>query len=81
MRVGNLLLIFLVIGAVFIVMVNNINVSEKDDQKRFLSLFFDWIKQIGKNTVNLVGHVIGDYDWLPEKTNQTNSSEKVIIMD
>jgi len=81
MRIGTLVLIFLIVGSVFIVMINNIDVSEKDDQKRFLGLLFDWIKQVGKNTVNLVGHVIGDYDWLPEKTNSTNSTEKVIIMD
>jgi len=79
MRIGTIVIGFVLVGALLIVMNNNIDMAEKDGQKEFFGSFLDWLKQVGKNTINVVGHVVSDYDWMPDK-NET-ASENLTIED
>jgi len=74
MKVGTIIIGFVLVGALLVVINNNIDMSEKDGQKKFFGSFLDWLKQVGKNTVNLVGHVVSDYDWMPEKNKSASEN-------
>ena len=78
MKVGTIIIGFVLIGAILVVINNNIDMSEKNGQKEFFGTFIDWMKKVGKNTINVVGHVVSDYEWMPQKNNESASENKTI---
>jgi len=65
MKVVSFLLIFLVIGALFIISENNLALKNQENRTKFLELYFIWLSKIFENSKNLVGYVV-KLDWLPE---------------
>lgn len=66
MKIIMLIIIFLMIGALFIISENNINLREKSARNDFKVLYLSWFNQLFGNTKNIIGYVV-KFDWLPEK--------------
>lgn len=53
----------------------NLKLSERQDQKQFISIFSNWLYKIFKNTGNIIGYTIKQ-DWSPiNKTGDKNDTK------
>ena len=71
------LFVFLAIILVGYIIINsyNLKLSEKQDQKQFISIFSKWFYKAIKNTANLVGYTTKQ-DWSPvNKTEDKNDTK------
>jgi len=65
MKILTFILIFLVVGALFIIGENNLALKHPDNRDKFAELYMSWISKTFDNSRNLVGYVV-KLDWLPE---------------
>jgi len=72
MKIALLFIIFLLLGAFFIVGENKLALRNPDARMELGRLYFSWIGQVFKNGGNLVGYVV-KLDWLPHPENLTSS--------
>jgi hypothetical protein len=77
-KILTFVIVFLVIGAVFIVVNLGLNITNKNDQSVFLGEYGKWIKQSFINAKNVVGYAV-KMEWIPkedpnQKINKTNST-------
>ncbi len=68
-----ILLIFLLIGALFIISNENLHLREKEEAKKFAGLYYSWLFDIGKNVASVTAFVI-KFDWLPSQQDNNDSS-------
>ena len=85
MRILVIVLIFLLVGALFIINQNRIDVKEKEGKITFTKVYAKWLWDSAKNIKEVTAYII-KMDWLPrteqekagnitnQTTNQTNSS-------
>jgi hypothetical protein len=71
MKLRYIILIFLLVGAFFIVKYNNYNIENPDDRASFLKDYGKWLFGVGKSVKNVAGYAIKE-QWLPEQNNLTN---------
>lgn len=64
MKLLMFLIMFLLIGAFFIISQKNIALAKSGNFKKFTTLYFGWFEKIFENGGNIVGHVV-KLDWLP----------------
>jgi len=60
------IVIFLFLGAMFIVSEKNLSLLNPDSRVNFVSAYAGWFDQLFGNSKNLVGYVV-KLDWMPEK--------------
>ena len=66
MRVILFIVIFFILGALFIINNNNLALIHKENIGSFSSLYLNWLDNIYSNTYSLTGKII-QLDWLPKK--------------
>ncbi len=66
MRTIILILIFLILGALFIVSNNNLALIKQQDRAEFDSSYTGWLQKLFSNSQNLVGSVV-NMGWFPDK--------------
>jgi len=59
------LLIFLMIGVLFIVSENKLSLKDTDARAQFKDKCFAWCEQLFDNSKNIMGHVVKQ-NWIPE---------------
>lgn len=59
-----IVVIFLLIGAFFIISQNNLSMLEKENTLKFLSFYKSWLITTIGNAGSLTGHII-KLEWLP----------------
>ena len=59
------IVLFLLIGAFFIISNENIKLNSKENASYFFSLYKDWINKLINNGRTAAGYVV-KMDWLPE---------------
>jgi hypothetical protein len=64
MKILLFILIFLCIGAFFIISQNNLALSQEGNLNRFVSLYGSWLISTTGNLVSLTGNIV-KMDWLP----------------
>ena len=67
--------VFLLIGAFFIISQQKLDLKEKQGQAAFLKSFGNWIGNMGKNTLTITANII-KLDWLPDTNSTANSTAK-----
>ncbi len=75
MRLTTIIILILIIGAVFIVTTQKIDLGEKEGKVTFAKAFVKWIVQISSNLKDLTMHAISQ-NWIPEEENKTDSHSK-----
>ena len=65
MKIYMLIIMFLLIGAFFIISENNLALKNYDTRIKFGNLYLSWANQIIDNSKVLTGYII-KLDWLPE---------------
>ena len=65
MRVIMTILIFLILGAFFIISNENLALKEKDNFETLKDRYLEWLGNLFDNTKDLTGYVINS-DWLPK---------------
>jgi hypothetical protein len=73
MRFLFILLIFLFLGAFFIVSNENIKINKNQEFDRFLKFYSSWLSSLLSNAKTITGYAIRS-NWLPD-INKTNISE------
>lgn len=58
------IVMFLLIGAFFIVSNENLHLGDSEQRAKFASEYYEWFVKIFSNTKTVSGHVI-NLDWLP----------------
>jgi hypothetical protein len=66
MKLLMLFVMFLFIGAFFIISNENIKMNSKENINLFFDKYFSWIDQLGANSKTVVGYVV-KMDWLPSE--------------
>ena len=66
MKIVSFMLMFLLIGAFFIISENNLALKDEENREEFIELYTSWTNSIFENSKNLVGNVV-KLDWLPEQ--------------
>ncbi|MBU1136110.1 MAG: hypothetical protein KJ559_01220 [Nanoarchaeota archaeon] len=70
MRLIILVLMFLMIGALFIVSENNLALKENKSRQELKTIYLSWFEQLFNNSKNLIGYVV-KLEWLPENQNES----------
>ena len=65
MKLTLIIIIFLLIGAFFIISENKLTLRDSEARVEFGKLYLGWFGQILENSKNLIGYVV-KLDWLPE---------------
>ena len=65
MKILMILVMFVVIGGLFIVNQHNLNLGNKEDVAVFVSLYVTWADSLFNNLRTLTGHVV-NLEWLPK---------------
>ena len=65
MKIAMLIVMFFIIGALFIISENKIDMREEAGQGKFISIYISWLGQIFDNTKATIGYVV-KMDWLPD---------------
>ena len=65
MKILMLVLIFFVIGALFILENNNLKMYKHENLEKFSDLYIEWMDQIYSNVRSLTGQVVQS-NWFPE---------------
>ncbi len=60
-----IILIFLILGSLIIINNHDIQITKKQDLKKFSEFSLNWIDKVYSNIQNITGHVIKE-SWLPE---------------
>ena len=66
MKVLMFVIIFLMIGALFIVSEKGLDLNKETAQKTFVKYYVSWIGQTFDNLKSMSGYII-KLDWLPDK--------------
>ena len=71
MKILIIVMMFFILGALFIVSNNNFALYEKGNSGNFSQLYFDWVGDLYSNAQSITGYVV-KLDWLPhpESENQ-----------
>lgn len=75
MKISMFVVIFLLVGAFFIISNNNLHLSKSEDVASFSHYYSKWIGSIANNTIGSVGYVI-KMNWLPEKKVEVKNVEE-----
>lgn len=59
------IIIFLLIGAFFLISENNIHINNTEEMTKFSSLYLSWLGNLAENAKEISGYVI-KLDWLPD---------------
>lgn len=73
MKIVIIILMFVVIGALFIVSNGNLHLSDGAEFSKFYSEYYQWWGKLASNAKAVTGYVV-HFDWLPDK-NVTLSKE------
>ena len=65
MKIFMFIIMFLLIGAFFIISEENINIRNSEERAKFFNLYGKWFDQLGANT-NVVSGYVFKMGWLPE---------------
>lgn len=65
MKILILVVMFLCIGAFFIISQNNLALDSSENADKFISLYKTWLEKTFENLGSLTGYVI-KMDWLPK---------------
>lgn len=65
------LLIFLLLGAFFIVSNNNLHMGNSSEREMLGDLYYEWLSSLFDNAKSLTGHVV-KFDWLPSENTVSN---------
>ena len=65
MKIIIFILMFLCIGAFFIISQNEIPLNNSENIDKFLLLYKDWVGDIFGNLGSMAGHIV-KMEWLPE---------------
>ncbi|MFH1802418.1 MAG: hypothetical protein ABH864_03110 [archaeon] len=68
MRIGLIVLKFLLIGALFILANENIHLSNPVEREGFYSRVYDWLDTLYQQSLGVVGYVAKS-EWLPNEAN------------
>ena len=60
-----LLIIFLILGAFFIISNENLALSDRTNFDVFKDLYYEWLINLFENSKEITGYVINS-DWLPD---------------
>lgn len=60
------LMIFLLIGAFFIISNNNLHLGKQAEMNKFTSLYYSWLGSLFDNAKSLTAYAVKS-EWLPEK--------------
>lgn len=76
MRILFFVFLFLFISALVIVSNDNLHLNSADQAKKFASLYYSWLLNMGNNAIKATGYVVG-FQWLPNQNNtiSTNSTK------
>ena len=66
MKLISFILMFLLIGAFFIITENHLALKDVENRVKFGAMYMTWFDKIFDNSSNLAGYVVR-LDWLPEK--------------
>ena len=81
MKLVMIFIMFLLIGAFFVMGSNNLDISDKDDWGEFSSLYLSWLGHVASNSWKTMGYAI-KLDWLPDSDyNNSKASEKTVDSD
>jgi len=70
MRTLFIILIFLALGAFFIISNHNLHIGAKAEFEKFSGLYYSWLSGLFDNAKDITGYVIKS-DWLPKTLNST----------
>ena len=65
MRILIFLVMFLILGALFIISDNNLAMVKKENSQKFYQIYLGWTNKIYSNLKSMTGNVIR-MDWFPE---------------
>lgn len=65
MKILMIVIMFFVIGALFIISENNLYMGKAEDSGKFSKLYSAWLDNIFSNIKSVTGYVI-NLDWLPK---------------
>ena len=60
-------IIFLLLGAFFIISNRNLHISKENDRKELGKLYYAWLSGLFENAKHVTGYAV-EYKWLPDKT-------------
>jgi hypothetical protein len=67
MKIVMLVVIFLCIGALFLISENNLVLKQHENITKFYSLYANWLNNIADNSIKLSGYIV-KMDWLPKES-------------
>ncbi len=65
MKIIMLLLMFLLIGGLFIISNNSLYLKNKEDMAKFTIAYYTWLDKIYVSALNITGYIVKT-DWLPD---------------
>ena len=65
MKLLIILLIFLILGALFIIGNENLALKDRENFDKFTDLYYDWLSTLFENGKTITGYII-DSEWLPD---------------
>ena len=74
MRWLMLILMFIFLGAFFIVSNNNLHLANQSEFSQFGSMYYFWLGHIFDNVKSVTGYVV-EFGWLPDNQTFVNSSK------
>ncbi|MBI2630553.1 hypothetical protein HYW76_05630 [Candidatus Pacearchaeota archaeon] len=72
MKIIMLLIMFLLIGALFIIYQNNLPLIYSENREKLVGLYFSWIGDLFDNSVSIIGNVV-KMNWLPKYSERPKS--------
>ena len=72
MKIAMLVVIFLLLGAFFIVSQNNLALNSSENVDKFVSSYIDWLASFVGDVTRLGGFVV-KLEWLPDSESQPES--------
>lgn len=67
MKITMLVIMFLLIGAFFIISQNNLYMFKQGNLTTFASLYTGWLTNLAENSVKTAGYVV-KLEWLPKNS-------------
>ena len=69
LKILMLLVIFICLGALFIISNENLHLNNTEEREVFLKSYNDWFSNLFENTKNVTGYVLKS-EWLPKHTSK-----------
>jgi len=66
MKIVALILMFLIVGALFIISEKNLSLNNPENRTEFFKSYFSWLGNLGSNSKSVVGYV-AKLEWLPKE--------------